>query len=45
MEYTVDKSDLQTSLEKTIEELELNVQQYVPFEPPIKLFSIASFCC
>lgn len=29
MEYTVDKSDLQTSLEKKIEELELNVQEYV----------------
>uniref|UniRef100_A0A671T2Y1 Two pore calcium channel protein 1-like n=1 Tax=Sinocyclocheilus anshuiensis TaxID=1608454 RepID=A0A671T2Y1_9TELE len=43
VEYTVDKSDLQTSLEKKIEELELNVQQYVPFGPPIKLFSIASF--
>uniref|UniRef100_A0A671T6C1 Two pore calcium channel protein 1-like n=1 Tax=Sinocyclocheilus anshuiensis TaxID=1608454 RepID=A0A671T6C1_9TELE len=27
VEYTVDKSDLQTSLEKKIEELELNVQQ------------------
>uniref|UniRef100_A0A672T8I1 Two pore segment channel 3 n=1 Tax=Sinocyclocheilus grahami TaxID=75366 RepID=A0A672T8I1_SINGR len=39
VEYTVDKSDLQ----KKIEELELNVQQYVPFGPPIKLFSIASF--
>ncbi len=45
MEYTVDKSDLQTSLEKKIEELELNVQPYVPFGPSIKLFSIASFCC
>uniref|UniRef100_A0A8C1G3T0 Two pore segment channel 3 n=2 Tax=Cyprinus carpio TaxID=7962 RepID=A0A8C1G3T0_CYPCA len=45
VEYTFDKSDLQTSLEKKIEELELNVQQYVPFGPPIKLFSIASFCC
>uniref|UniRef100_A0A9R1SJ09 Two pore segment channel 3 n=2 Tax=Cyprinus carpio TaxID=7962 RepID=A0A9R1SJ09_CYPCA len=43
VEYTFDKSDLQTSLEKKIEELELNVQQYVPFGPPIKLFSIASF--
>lgn len=38
VEYTVDKSDLQTSLEKKIEELELNVQQYVPFRPAIKLF-------
>lgn len=28
MEYTVDKSDLQTSLEKKIEELGLNVQEY-----------------
>uniref|UniRef100_A0A672MGY1 Two pore calcium channel protein 1-like n=1 Tax=Sinocyclocheilus grahami TaxID=75366 RepID=A0A672MGY1_SINGR len=27
VEYTIDKSDLQTSLEKKIEELELNVQQ------------------
>uniref|UniRef100_A0A8C2EA97 Two pore segment channel 3 n=1 Tax=Cyprinus carpio TaxID=7962 RepID=A0A8C2EA97_CYPCA len=36
VEYTVDKSDLQTSLEKKIEELELNVQQYVPFRPAIK---------
>uniref|UniRef100_A0A672MGT7 Two pore calcium channel protein 1-like n=1 Tax=Sinocyclocheilus grahami TaxID=75366 RepID=A0A672MGT7_SINGR len=33
VEYTIDKSDLQTSLEKKIEELELNVQQYVPFKP------------
>uniref|UniRef100_A0A673LBS7 Two pore calcium channel protein 1-like n=1 Tax=Sinocyclocheilus rhinocerous TaxID=307959 RepID=A0A673LBS7_9TELE len=38
VEYTIDKSDLQTSLEKKIEELELNVQQYVPFKPAIKLF-------
>lgn len=29
MEYSVDKSDLQTSLEKKIEELELAVAQYV----------------
>uniref|UniRef100_A0A672ML09 Two pore calcium channel protein 1-like n=1 Tax=Sinocyclocheilus grahami TaxID=75366 RepID=A0A672ML09_SINGR len=37
VEYTIDKSDLQTSLEKKIEELELNVQQYVPFKPAIKI--------
>ena len=29
VEYSVDKSDLQTSLEKKIEELELAVAQYV----------------
>uniref|UniRef100_A0A8C1FV88 Two pore segment channel 3 n=1 Tax=Cyprinus carpio carpio TaxID=630221 RepID=A0A8C1FV88_CYPCA len=29
VEYTVDKSDLQTSLEKKIEELELNVQHFM----------------
>lgn len=29
MEYSVDKSDLQTSLERKIEELELAVAQYV----------------
>lgn len=29
MEYTVDKSHLQTSLEKKIEELGLGVEQYV----------------
>lgn len=40
MEYTIDKSDLQTSLEKKIEELELNVQQYVPFRPHILLFDV-----
>uniref|UniRef100_A0A671NRY4 Two pore calcium channel protein 1-like n=1 Tax=Sinocyclocheilus anshuiensis TaxID=1608454 RepID=A0A671NRY4_9TELE len=40
VEYTIDKSDLQTSLEKKIEELELNVQQYVPFKPAIKLFDV-----
>lgn len=45
VEYTIDKSDLQTSLEKKIEELELNVQQYVPFTPDILLFDVVSCCC
>lgn len=30
VEYSVDKGDLQTALEKKIEELELAVAQYVP---------------
>lgn len=29
MEYSVEKSDLQTSVEKKIEELQLSVDQYV----------------
>lgn len=29
MEYSVEKSDLQTSVEKKIEELQLSVEQYV----------------
>lgn len=32
MEYSVDKSDLQTSLERKIEELELAVAQYVTLQ-------------
>lgn len=40
VEYTFDKSDLQTSLEKKIAELELNVQQYVPFRPAIILSDV-----
>lgn len=32
VEYSVDKSDLQTSLERKIEELELAVAQYVTLQ-------------
>lgn len=32
VEYSVDKSDLQTSLERKIEELELAVAQYVTWQ-------------
>lgn len=34
LEYSVEKSDLQTSLERKIEELELGVTQYVTTATP-----------
>lgn len=32
MEYSLEKSDLHTSVEKKIEELQLSVEQYVSFQ-------------
>uniref|UniRef100_A0AAQ5ZNR7 Ion transport domain-containing protein n=1 Tax=Amphiprion ocellaris TaxID=80972 RepID=A0AAQ5ZNR7_AMPOC len=55
VEYSVDKSDLQTSLEKKIEELELAVAQYVTVttlddlesytDPPTYNFHMAKILC